>query len=100
MVLEYPQRGRLLTFPGQTDTAVLVGLEALKSMGTDWKTPVSVSSPHTAAELCCAITSAASVSCQMHIGCKSHSDVGAGTGTAGQGPLTPNVRVAIWSFSG
>lgn len=56
IVLEYPQCGTLHTLPGQTDTAVLVGLEALESMGTDRKTPVSASSLHTDAELCYVIT--------------------------------------------
>lgn len=84
------------TLSGQTENAVLVGLEALESMGTDWKTPMSVSSPQTDAELCYVITSGTSVSCQRHIGWKFHSDLGASTDTAGQGALTAIVRVGIW----
>lgn len=96
---EYPQWKRLHTLPGQTDNAVLVGVEAVESRRPDWRTPVSVSSLHTAADPCYVITSGTSVSCQVHTGCKSNSDLGSGTDTAWQGALTFIVRVEIWSFS-
>lgn len=64
-------------------------------MGTGWTAPVGVSSLHTDAELHYVITSGTSVSCQMHIRCKSHSDLGAVTNTARQGALTAIVRVGI-----